>query len=120
MLISTTEHLETKKIKEYRGVIFGETIIGIDFIKDFTAGITNVIGGKAEEYEEELVNARADAINEMMIRAKKIGANAIVGVSIDVESISVGQNNSLMLMVSASGTAVILEEGQNWKKMHNT
>lgn len=110
MFISTTDVIKGKNIKEYRGVIFGEAIVGIDFIKDFTAGITNFIGGRSEEYEEELVNARADAINEMIMRAKKIGANGIVGVKVDVESASVGQSNALMLMVSVSGTAVVLEQ----------
>lgn len=109
MLLSTTDNIEGKTIKEYRGVIFGESIIGINFIKDFTAGITNFVGGRSEEYEEELVNARADAINEMIERAEKIGAGAIVGIKVDVESIGVGQSNALMIMVSVSGTAVVLE-----------
>ena len=85
MVISTTSSLDGKKIKEYRGVVFGEVICGINFIKDFTASITNFTGGRAEEYEEELVNSRADAINEMIERAKKIGANALIGVKIDIE-----------------------------------
>lgn len=109
MIISTTSSLDDRKIKEYRGIIFGETICGIDFIKDFTASITNFAGGRAEEYEEELVNARADAVNEMIARAKKIGANAIIGVKVDVESINFGENNGVMLMVVASGTAVVTE-----------
>ncbi len=106
VIISTTPSLEGKIIKEYRGIVFGEVISGIDFTKDITASITNLIGGRAEEYEQELVDARADAISEMMERAKKIGANALVGVKIDVETI--GQNGS-MIMVVASGTAVVVE-----------
>lgn len=106
MLISTTSLLEGKTIKEYRGVVFGEAISGIDFLKDFTANIANRLGGRVEEYEQEIVDARADAINEMMARAKKIGANALVGVTIDVETI--GENGS-MIMVTASGTAVVVE-----------
>ncbi len=109
MIISTTPSLENKKIIEYRGVVFGEVISGIDFLKDFTASITNFTGGRAEEYEQELVDARADAINEMIQRAKKIGANALVGVKIDVDPISIGEKNSVMLMVVASGTAVVTE-----------
>lgn len=109
MLISTTSSLDGKNIKEYRGVVFGDVICGIDFIKDFTASITNFTGGRAEEYEEEIVNSRADAINEMVERAKRIGANALIGVKIDVESISFGENNGVMLMVVASGTAVVIE-----------
>lgn len=106
MIISTTSSLEGKKIKEYRGIVFGEVISGIDFLKDFTASITNVIGGRAEEYEQELVDARADAVNEMIQRAKKIGANALIGVKIDVETIG---KESSMIMVTATGTAVVTE-----------
>ncbi len=106
MLISTTSTLEGKNIKEYRGIVFGEVINGINFVKDWTAGITNFIGGRSKEYEEELINSRADAIQEMMKRAEKIGANAILGVTIDYEPM--GQNSS-MIMVVASGTAVVIE-----------
>lgn len=106
MLMSTTSSLDGKVIKEYRGVVFGEVINGINFMRDFTASITNFIGGRATEYEEELINTRADAINEMIKRAEKIGANAIIGVKVDYETI--GQSGS-MLGVIASGTAVIVE-----------
>lgn len=106
MLISTTSSIEGKTIKEYRGVVFGEAINGVNFMRDFTAGITNIIGGRATEYEEELINTRADAINEMMKRAEKVGANAIIGVKIDYETI--GSSGS-MLAVMASGTAVVTE-----------
>lgn len=106
MLISTTPSLEGKVIKEYRGVVFGEVISGIDFVKDFTAGITDFIGGRAKEYEQELVDARAEALDEMMTRGAKVGANALVGVKIDVETI--GKDNS-MIMVIATGTAVVID-----------
>lgn len=110
MTISTTSSLEGKKIKEYRGIVFGEAISGIHFVKDFTAGITNIVGGRAEEYEQELVNARADAINEMIERAKKIGANALVGVKIDVEAVGSSERSVIsMVIVHASGTAVVVE-----------
>lgn len=109
MLLSTTSVLEGKTIKEYRGIVFGEVISGIDFVKDFTASITNFTGGRASEYEEELVAARADAVAEMIERAKKIGANGLVGVNVDVESITVGEQGQVMLMVNATGTAVIVE-----------
>ena len=72
MLISTTSSIEGKTIKEYRGVVFGEVINGVNFIRDFTAGITNVIGGRSTEYEEELIDTRAEALNEMIKRAEKI------------------------------------------------
>lgn len=107
MLMSTTSVLQGKEIKEYRGIVFGEVINGINFVKDFTINITNFIGGRSKEYEEELVNSRADAIKEMMDRAKKIGANALIGVKIDVETIEVN-DKGVMLMVVASGTAVVV------------
>ena len=107
MLITTTSSIEGKVIKQYRGIVFGEVINGVNFIKDFTANITNFLGGRASEYEEELINTRADAINEMIKRAEKVGANAIIGVKIDYEPM--GEASS-MLMVVASGTAVIIEE----------
>ena len=106
MLISTTSSIEEKQIKEYRGVVFGEVINGVHFMRDFTANITNIIGGRATEYEQELIDTRAEAINEMIKRAEKIGANAIIGVKVDYETI--GQSSS-MLMVIASGTAVVIE-----------
>ena len=109
MLMSTTSTLEGKKIKEYRGIVFGEVVNGINFTKDFLASITNFVGGRSKEYEEELVNSRADAINEIMERAKKIGANGLVGVKVDVETISVNENG-VMLLVVASGTAVVVED----------
>lgn len=110
MIISTTSSLEGKTIKEYRGIVFGEVISGIHFIKDFTASITNFVGGRAEEYEQELVDARADAINEMMEKAKKIGANAVIGVSVDVETVGSNENAAMsMLMVHVIGTAVVIE-----------
>ncbi len=109
MLISTTPSIDGKTIKEYRGVVFGEVINGINFTKDFMANITNFIGGRSEEYEQEIVDARADALTEMSERAEKIGANAIVGVKVDYEPISIGERGASMIMVTASGTAVVLE-----------
>lgn len=109
MIMSTTSVLQGKNIKEYRGIVFGEVINGINFTKDFAINITNFIGGRSKEYEEELVNSRADAIKEMMERAKKVGANALIGVKIDVETIDINEKG-VMLMIVASGTAVIVEE----------
>lgn len=109
MIMSTSSILQGKNIKEYRGIVFGEVINGINFAKDFAINVTNFIGGRSKEYEEELVNSRACAIKEMMERAKKIGANALIGVKIDVETISV-EDKGTMLMVVASGTAVVVEE----------
>ena len=109
MLLSTTSVLEGKKIKEYRGIVFGEAICGIDFVTDFTASLTNFTGGRVSEYEEDLVAARADAVSEMIERAKKIGANGLIGINVDVKSITVGEKVQGMLMALATGTAVIVE-----------
>lgn len=109
MLLSTTSSLEGKTIKEYMGIVFGEAISGINFAKDFVVSITNFVGGRASEYEEELVLARADAVREMIERAEKIGANGLVGVKVDVESITVGEQGQMMIMVMATGTAVSIK-----------
>ncbi|MBQ3009521.1 MAG: heavy metal-binding domain-containing protein [Oscillospiraceae bacterium] len=105
MIITTTPTIEGKPIKEYKGVVFGEVISGIDFVRDFAAGLTNFFGGRSGSYEEELTSARASAMNEMERRAVQMGANAIVGVDIDYEVLGQGGN---MIMVTASGTAVII------------
>lgn len=106
MIVSTTPSLEGKVIKEYKGIVFGEVISGVNFIKDFAAGLTNFFGGRSGSYEGELIEARENAIAEMVRRAEVMGANAVVGVDIDYEVL--GQANN-MLMVTASGTAVIVE-----------
>ncbi|MDO4380282.1 MAG: heavy metal-binding domain-containing protein [Clostridia bacterium] len=103
MVISTTSTLDNAQIVEYKGLVFGEVVSGVDFIKDFGASIRNFIGGRSQGYEEELIQAREDALSEMEQRAAAMGANAIVGVDVDYEVL--GQGN--MLMVSASGTAVV-------------
>ena len=105
MLISTTSNLAGKEIKEYRGVVFGEVVNGVNYFKDFSLSITNVIGGRATEMENELVKSRADALTEMMNRAERIGANAIIGVKVDYETIG---DQAGMLMVVVSGTAVLI------------
>lgn len=103
MIISTTPTLEGKTITEYHGIVFGEVITGINFIKDFAAGLSNIFGGRSGSYEEELLQARENAIREMENRARQLGANAVVGVDVDYEVLGTGNN---MLMVTASGTAV--------------
>lgn len=104
MIITTTPSIEGKKIAEYRGIVFGEVISGVDFVRDFAAGMRNIFGGRSESYEEELMNARSQAMAEMEQRAVALGANAIVGVDVDYEVL--GANNG-MLMVTVSGTAVV-------------
>ena len=106
MIITTTPSVEGKSIKEYKGIVFGEVVAGVDFVRDFAAGITNFFGGRSNSYEDELMNARDTALAEMEQRAREKGANAVVGVDIDYEVL--GSNNG-MLMVSASGTAVVVE-----------
>jgi uncharacterized protein YbjQ (UPF0145 family) len=106
MIVTTTPSVEGRKIIEYRGIVFGEVISGVDFIKDFAAGLTNFFGGRSGSYEGELIEARQNAIAEMIDRAQGLGANGIVGVDIDYEVLGQGNN---MLMVTASGTAVVLE-----------
>ena len=103
MIITTTPTVEGRQITEYHGVVFGEVITGINFVKDFFAGIRNIVGGRSNSYEEELNNARTNAMRELESRAQRLGANAVVGVDIDYEVL--GTNNG-MLMVTASGTAV--------------
>ncbi len=105
MIITTTPIIEGRSIREYRGVVFGEVIAGVDFIKDFSAGLSNIFGGRSTSYEEELIRARQQAMAEMEKRAAALGADAIVGVDLDYEVL--GQNNG-MLMVTVSGTAVTL------------
>lgn len=107
MIVSTTPSLEGRKIAKYLGVVSGEAILGANIFKDMFAGIRNIVGGRAAAYESELRNAKAIALGEMEEQAKTLGGNAVVGVDLDYESINVGGSN--MLMVSASGTAVVLE-----------
>ena len=106
MIISTTPTLEGRRITEYRGIVFGEVVAGVDFIKDFAAGLTNFFGGRSGSYEDELIRARENAIAEMAQRAGALGANAVVGVDIDYEVLGQGNN---MLMVTVSGTAVVVQ-----------
>ena len=103
MIVTTTPSVEGRRITEYKGVVFGEVIAGVNFVKDFVAGLSNFFGGRSGTYEEELINARQQALAEMEQRAAQLGADAVVGVDIDYEVL--GADNG-MLMVTASGTAV--------------
>ena len=106
MVSTTTPSIEGKTIVEYRGIVFGEVVAGVNVIKDFTAGLSNFFGGRSTTYEDELINARQQAVVEMEQRAAGLGANAVVGVDIDYEVL--GSDNG-MLMVTASGTAVVIQ-----------
>jgi uncharacterized protein YbjQ (UPF0145 family) len=105
MVITTTPSIEGHPVREYKGVVTGETIIGANVIKDFMASLTDFFGGRSGQYEKVLIEAKDTAMREMMQRAQQMGANAIVGIDIDYET--VGQSGS-MLMVSTSGTAVVI------------
>jgi len=105
MIVTTTPTIEGKQIVEYKGIVFGEVIAGVDFVKDFVAGLSNFFGGRSGTYEEELLHARTTALQELEQRAALRGANAVVGVDIDYEVL--GSDNG-MLMVTASGTAVVV------------
>ncbi len=106
MIITTTNTIEGKTISSYKGVVFGEVITGVNVFRDMGAGFRNFFGGRSQGYEEELMNARNSAIQEMQERAARMGANAVVGVDIDYEML--GADNGMM-MVSVSGTAVVIE-----------
>lgn len=106
MIATTTNQIDGKRVVEYKDIVFGEVITGINMFKDFGAGIRNMFGGRSQGYEEELCNARNEALSEMKGRAAQLGANAVIGVDIDYEVL--GADNG-MLMVTASGTAVFVE-----------
>ncbi|GFI72003.1 hypothetical protein IMSAG250_01211 [Clostridiales bacterium] len=105
MISVTTPTLENGVIVEYKGIVTGEIVAGINFIKDFGASIRNIVGGRSAGYEEELIEARNNALREMEAKAAQIGANAVVGVKIDYESFG----NAGMIMVIATGTAVVVQ-----------
>ena len=105
MIITTTNSVEGRQIRSYLGIVFGEVISGINFVKDFTAGLTNFFGGRSGSYEEELTRARETALRELEDRAARLGADAVVGIKMDYAVL--GSDNG-MLMVTASGTAVTL------------
>lgn len=105
MIVSTTPTLEGQPIQHYLGVVTGEVIVGANIFRDLFASITDIVGGRSGKYESVLQRAREEAIGEMKVKAAEIGGNAVVGVDLDYEVL--GQNGS-MLMVSVSGTAVIV------------
>jgi uncharacterized protein YbjQ (UPF0145 family) len=106
MLITTTPNIEGKRIRDYRGIVTGEAIMGANIFRDLFAGVRDIVGGRSAAYEKELRAARETALAELAANAQQIGANAVVGVDLDYEVL--GQNNG-MLMVSVSGTAVVVE-----------
>ncbi len=105
MILTTTPQIEGSPVLEYKGIVTGETIVGANAFKDFFASIRDIIGGRSGSYEKVLRRAKDTSINEMAERARDLGANAIIGIDIDYETI--GERGS-MLMVTASGTAVVI------------
>jgi len=106
MIVTTTDSIEGRKIVAYKGIVAGECILGSNIIKDFFAGIRDVVGGRSGSYEKVLADGREIAMRDMMAEAAKTGANAIIGVDLDYEVL--GKENG-MLMVCANGTAVVIE-----------
>ncbi len=105
MILTTTPSVEDKKVQRYLGIVTGEAILGAHLFKDIFAGIRDLVGGRSATYEKELGRAREIALEELSQRATSLGANAVIGIDLDYEVL--GQGNS-MLMVTASGTAVVV------------
>ncbi len=103
MIISTTDSLSGYEITQYLGIVTGETIRGANFIRDIMASVTDIVGGRSAAYEEEVGSARQHAIDELTDRASRLGADAVVGISLDYETIG---GRAAMIMVTATGTAV--------------
>ena len=105
MIVTTTNEVAGHTVVEYRGIVFGEVITGVNMLRDLGAGLRNIFGGRSAGYEEELQTARTQALDELEQRARAVGADAVIGVDIDYEVLG---SDSSMLMVTASGTAVRL------------
>ncbi len=104
MTLTTTPNIEGKTIKKYHGLVTGEAILGANIVRDFFASVRDIVGGRSAAYEKELSSAREIAMKELQERAEELGANAVVGIDLDYETVGTGS----MLMVSVSGTAVTL------------
>ena len=107
MIIATTNYIPGMEVVEYKGFATGEVVAGINFIKDIGAGIRNLFGGRVQGYEDEIIQARAEALKELEARAEEMGANAVIGVRIDFDALGSDGNN--MLLVTVTGTAVVVK-----------
>jgi uncharacterized protein YbjQ (UPF0145 family) len=105
MIVTTTDSLQGQEIVQYYGIVSGEAILGTNIFRDFFAGIRDIVGGRSGAYEKSLREAKDTALREMTESAKAMGANAVIGVDLDYETISIGEGGGMM-MVAASGTAV--------------
>ena len=108
VLVTTTDGFEGRRILAYKGLVGGDAILGANMFRDFFAGIRDILGGRAGSYERVLRKAKNEAVNDMIEQARELGANAVVGVDLDYETIELHEGGA-MLMVSASGTAVVVE-----------
>ncbi len=107
MILSTTGSLEGYTVREYYSIVFGEVVLGVNFIKDFAAGLSDLFGGRSETYEDEIIKGRGAALDEMARRAGGMGANAVLSIKVDYEVL--GSSNG-MIMITAAGTAVRVEK----------
>jgi len=105
MILTTTNTVEGKTISEYKGIVTGEAILGANVFRDLFASVRDIVGGRSAAYEKELKKAREIAMTELQQQAKDLGANAVIGIDLDYETVGGG---GAMLMVNASGTAVVL------------
>ena len=108
VLVTTTNSVEGRRIVDYKGLVGGDAILGANLFRDFFAGIRDILGGRSGSYERVLRKAKTEAVNDMIEQARELGANAVVGVDLDYETIEIHEGGA-MLMVSASGTAVVIE-----------
>ncbi|WP_255656486.1 heavy metal-binding domain-containing protein [Noviluteimonas lactosilytica] len=108
VLVTTTHTIEGRRIVAYKGLVGGDAILGANMFRDFFAGIRDILGGRSGSYEKVLRTAKEEAIEDMIEQARELGCNAVVGVDLDYETIQIQEGGS-MLMVTASGTAVVLE-----------
>ena len=117
MILSTTPFIEKYAVKQYLGLVAGEVILGANFFRDWMAGITNVLGGRSGAYEASMSEARQKSVKELEQKANKLGANAVIGISFHYSTIEF--ENTSMLMVGCSGTAVVLEQNSNQMQSRN-